>query len=77
MTALDHIITNSLLQATIDTGIIKLDTSNQFPIVFIAGTEKRMPLEGKMQFTKHLINNKSKEKFKNALQEMILDQRRI
>ena len=29
-----------------------------------------MTLEGKMQITKRLTNNKSKEKFKNALQEM-------
>ena len=32
-----------------------------------------MTSEGKAQITKRLINNKTKEKFKNALQEMIWD----
>ena len=32
-----------------------------------------MTPEGKVQITKRLINNKTKEKFKNALQEMTWD----
>ena len=32
-----------------------------------------MTLEGKVYITKRLINNKTKEKFKNALQEMTGD----
>ena len=39
----------------------------------IAKTEKKMTPEGKVQITKRLINNKTKEKFKNALQEMTWD----
>ena len=39
----------------------------------IAETEKRMQPEGKVQITKRLINNKSTEKFKNALQEVTWD----
>ena len=37
------------------------------------GTEKRMTPERKVKFIKHLINNKTKEEFKNALQEMAWD----
>ena len=73
MTAIDHIITNSLLHRTINTGILKLDISDHFPIFLIAKTEKKMTPEGKVQITKRLINNKTKEKFKNALQEMTWD----
>ena len=72
-TAIDHIITNSLLHRTINTGILKLDISDHFPIFLIAKTEKKMTPEGKVQITKRLINNKTKEKFKNALQEMTWD----
>ena len=39
--ATDH-ITNSLLNRTINTGIIKLDVSNHFPVYLIAVTEKRV-----------------------------------
>ena len=67
-TAIDHIITNSLLHRTINTGI--LDISDHFPIFLIAKTQKKMTPEGKVQITKRLINNKTKEKFKNALHKM-------
>ena len=69
-TAIDHIITNSLLHRTINTGIIKLDISDHFPIFLITETEKTITLERKVQITKLLINNKTKEKFKNTLHEM-------
>ena len=59
-----YIITNSLLRRTINTGKIKLDMNR---------TEKRMTPERKVKFIKHLINNKTKEEFKNALQEMAWD----
>ena len=72
-TAIDHVITNSLLHRAINTGILKLDISDHFPIFLIAKTEKKMKPEGKVQITKRLINNKTKEKFKNALQEMTWD----
>ena len=70
VTATDHIITNSILHRTINTGIIKLDISDHFPMFLIAKTEKRITPEGKAQITKRLINSKTKEKFENALQEM-------
>ena len=59
------------MHRTINTGIIKRDTSNHFPIFLIAEAEKTTP-EGKVQITKCLIN-KTKEKFKNALQKMTQD----
>ena len=47
MATIDHIITNSLLDRTINTGIIKLDISDHSPIFLIAETEKRITPEGK------------------------------
>ena len=62
--ALDHIITDSLIHGTINTGIIKLDISDHFPVFLIAETEKRMtPVGGEVQITKRLVNNKTEEKF--------------
>ena len=58
---------------TINTGILKLDISDHFSIFLITKTENKMTPEGKVQITKYLINNKTKEKFKNALQEMTWD----
>ena len=72
-TAIDHIITNSLLHRTINTGVLKLDISDHFPIFLIAKTEKKMTPEGKVKITKRVINNKTKDKFKNALQEITWD----
>ena len=72
-TAIDHLITNQLLHRTINTGIIKLDISNHFPIFLIAETEKRITPEEKVQMTKRLTNKKTKAKLKNALQEMTWD----
>ena len=40
VTAIDHIITNSLLHSIIDKGIIKIDISDHFPIFLLAGTKK-------------------------------------
>ena len=54
-TAMDHIITNSLLHRTINTGIIKLDISGHFP-VFLIAEKKRTTPEGKVQITERLIN---------------------
>ena len=72
-TAIDHIIANLLLHRTINTKINKLDISDHFSIFLKAETERRMSPEGKVQITKCLINNKTKEKSKNALQEMTWD----
>ena len=58
-TAIDHIITNSPLHKTINTGIIKLDISDHFPIFLMAEIEKRITPEGKVEITKRLINNKT------------------
>ena len=71
--AINHITTNSLLHRTINTGILKLDSLDHFPIFLIAKTKKKMTPDGKVQILKRLINNKTKEKFKNALQEMTWD----
>ena len=68
--ALNHIITDSLIHGTINTGIIKLDVSDHFPVFLIAETEKRMTPGGEVEITKRLINNKTEENFKKALKEM-------
>ena len=62
-TAVDDIIANSPLHRTINKGIIKLNISDHFPIFLIAETERRMTPEEKVQIRKHLVNNKTKEKF--------------
>ena len=54
-TAIDYIITNSLLHRTINTGIIKLDISDHFPIFLIAEKKRTTP-EGKVQITMRFIN---------------------
>ena len=72
-TAIDHIITNSPLHRAINAAITKLDISGYFPIFLIAGTEKRMTPERKVQITKRLTNSKTKEKFRNTLREMTWD----
>ena len=69
LNAIDHTITNSLSHRAIDTGIVKLDVLDHFPIFLIVGTGNRMTLEGKVQVTKQLINYETNEKFQNALQE--------
>ena len=69
-TAIDHIITNSLLHNTMNTGIIKHDVSDHFPIFLVAETENRITPEIKVRITKRLINNKTKKNFKNALQKI-------
>ena len=45
---------------------------DHFPTFLIAGTEKRMSPEGKVEITKRLIN-KTNEIFKNSLQEITWD----
>ena len=72
-TAIDHIITNSPLHRAINTEIFKLGISDRFSIFSIAGKEKRVTQEGKVQITKRLINHKTREKFKNALHEITWD----
>ena len=54
-------------------GTITFNILDHFPIFLIAKTERRVTPEGNVQITKHLINNKTKEKIKNALQEMKWD----
>ena len=49
VTAIDHIITNSLLHRTINMGMHKLDILDHFPIFLIAKTEKEMTPEGKVK----------------------------
>ena len=49
MTAIDHIITNSLFHRTKNTEILKLDISDHFPIFLIPKLEKKMTPEGKVQ----------------------------
>ena len=51
-------------------GVIKLDILNHFSIYLVARTGKRMVLGKKVQITKLLIDNETKEKFENTLQKM-------
>ena len=61
-TAIDHVVTNSPLHKTINTGINIFDILDHFPIFLITKAKRRMT-EGKVQITKHLIDTKTKENF--------------
>ena len=69
-TAIDHIITNSILNAEFKTGIIKTDTSDHFPIFFIL---KRVvdTTEAREEFIyKRNYSDNSIETFKQKLREL-------
>ena len=65
-TTRDHVITNSLLHSTMNTGIITHDVSDHFPVFLVAETENRITPEIKVRITKRLINNKTKKNFKKC-----------
>ena len=50
-TAIDHIITNSVINAEFKTGIIKTDISNHFPIFFTLNVLLKVLRPGKNLYT--------------------------
>ena len=71
-TAIDHIITNTIINTNIKTGIIKSDISDHFPIFLIANPElDSHPLD--TTILKRLIDEKSTNNFKTLLSEVNWD----
>ena len=62
-TAIDHIITNSYLSSNIETGIIKTDVSDHFPIFLIAKKTEISVYPTTTKIQKRIINDKSILKF--------------
>ena len=69
-TAIDHIITNSFLNNNIETGIIKSDVSDHFPIFLIS---KKTDIDSYSENTtifKRYINESSIKHFQDLLSNM-------
>ena len=67
--AIDHILTNSFIDTTIKTGIIKSDVSDHFPICLVTPSEN-VSAENKIIYTyKRIINDEIIEAFTQNLFE--------
>ena len=69
VTAIDHIITNSYLNTYIQTGIIKTDISDHFPIFLVTNTAtiyKRFINNETIQYFRTLLNNVTWEEVENT-----------
>ena len=69
-TAIDHIITNSVINAEFKTGIIKTDISDHFPIFFIFKCVVDNTEAGKEFIYKRNYSSNSIETFKQKLHEV-------
>ena len=68
-TAIDHIMTNTFVDADITTGIIKTDISDHFPIFLISKTQGINIYPQKSSILKRHINKNSINDFNNLLHE--------
>ena len=67
-TAIDHILINAFLNKQIETGIIKTEISNHFPIFLITDPITLSEIKSKRTLLyKRTINTATKENFKNIL----------
>ena len=67
-TAIDHILTNAFLNKQIETGIIKTEISDHFPIFLITDPITSSEIKNKRTLLyKRTINTATKENFKNIL----------
>ena len=65
-TVIDHILTNAFLNKQIETGIIKTEISNHFPIFLITDQITSSEIKDKRTLLyKRTINTATKENFKN------------
>ena len=72
-TAIDHILTNSFIDTTIKTGIIKSDVSDHFPICLFIPSEK-VSVENEIVYIyKIIINDETIEAFTQNLYENSLN----
>ena len=69
-TAIDHIITNSFFQTKLETGIIKCDISDHFPIFMITDNKKLNSYSDHVIINKREMTDNSLNYFKNVLNEV-------
>ena len=67
VTAIDHIITNSYLNTYIQTGIIKTDISDHFPIFLVTNTSDVDEFSDTTTIHKRFINNETIQYFRTLL----------
>ena len=72
-TAIDHILTNSFIDTTYETGIIKSDVLDHFPIFFFISSEKVSVQNGIVYLHKRIINDKKIKAFTQILYESDLN----
>ena len=76
ISAIDHIITNSIYNNKFKTGIIKTDISDHFPIIYAFKLRSSMSSENHQKdryLHKRIINESSKATFKRRLRETSWD----
>ena len=66
-TAIDNIFINSLYNNSLETGIIKTDISDHFPIFMAINNFDLSNYPSKLSFSKRIINDKCVTEFKNEL----------
>ena len=71
-TAIDHILTNRVFENKIESGIIKTDISDHFPIFTVFKTNETCSLE-KAKFIKSDISSESIDTFKLLLENIKWD----
>ena len=76
ISAIDHIITNSIYNNDFKTGIIKTDISDHFPVIYAfklrSSTSSENQQKNRYMHT-HIINESSKATFKRRLCETSWD----
>ena len=70
VTAIDHIITNSYLNAHIRTGIIKTDISDHFPIFLVTNTPDVDEYSDTTTIFKRFINTESIQYFRTLMNDV-------
>ena len=73
-TAIDHILTNSFVDTTIKTGIIKSDVSDHFPICLFIPSEKISAESEIVYIYKRIINDETIAAFAQNLYESNLNE---
>ena len=74
VTAIDHIITNSYLNAHIQTGIIKTDISDHFPIFLVTNTPDVDEYSDTTTILKRFINTESIQYFRTLMNDVIWEE---
>ena len=75
VTAIDHIITDAILESTIQSAIIKSNISDHFPILIILENSfSKYKIDEKTKITKQDLNNENIQNFQFLLEHIKWDQ---